>query len=237
MNEVQIFDFEGLNRVRVVVRDGEPWFAAKDVCGILGLKNVTMALRNIAEKHTLKLSISEFQDRNTWGGASSIVCVDEPGVYKLVFKSRLPEAEKFQDWVFETILPVVRKNGSYGVEPLSVVQADTVQADLLRKIDRLCGSLDRIEQKEVRGYSACRTQAHGIREGFLRMQPQLNLSVRAYHAQKERFAELRKLVAEAPGMKSLRRTAVLEGYLPAAVPENRLEEAGSIKFLTEEGRL
>lgn len=73
MNEVQIFDFEMSRGVRVIIRDGKPWFVAKDVCDILGLANTTMALKNIAEKRIARLSIGEFQDRGTWGGASVIV--------------------------------------------------------------------------------------------------------------------------------------------------------------------
>lgn len=121
--------------------------------------------------------------------------------------------------VFETILPSVRKNGFYSAEPLSVSQADETQRDLQHKIEKLCYSLDRIEQKEVRGYSYCRVQARSIREGFLRVQPQLNLLARACHAHKETIVELRKSVAELSGLEPTRRIVT------------------STEFLVREGRL
>ena len=114
MNELAIFNFEGKREVRTLERDGEPLFVVKDVCDILEIGNPTETLRNFPESEILKLSSTEFQDpRKTWGGASSFVCVSEPGLYRLIFQSRKPEAEAFKTWVFNEVLPAIRKKGYY----------------------------------------------------------------------------------------------------------------------------
>jgi len=75
--------------------DGAPWFIAKDVCEALGLTNTTEALREVpaADKHQESIGLP---GRAPW-------LVNESGFYKLVLKSRKPEARKFQDWVTGTV--------------------------------------------------------------------------------------------------------------------------------------
>jgi prophage antirepressor-like protein len=116
MNEIVKFAFEGKN-VRITDRNGNPWFVAKDVCNILGLENVALALKNHPKNEILTISSREVQDRETWGGASSFLVVNEPGFYRLIFQSRKPGAEAFKTWVFTEVLPSIRKTGAYSVHP------------------------------------------------------------------------------------------------------------------------
>jgi hypothetical protein len=81
MNNLQTFNFERFGRVRIVVRDGEPWFVAKDVCDILGHTNVTEALRNLDEDEVSNLRISEVSDFRIPNRGINIV--SESGLYTL----------------------------------------------------------------------------------------------------------------------------------------------------------
>ncbi|TCL74189.1 prophage antirepressor-like protein [Hydrogenispora ethanolica] len=106
MNKLQIFQKDNF-KVRVVERNGEPWFVAKDVCDILEIGNPTMALQR------LNNSMKGVSSIETLGGTQVLNVISEAGVYKLVFTSRKPEAERFTDWVASEVIPSIRKHGAY----------------------------------------------------------------------------------------------------------------------------
>lgn len=89
---------------------GDVWFNASDVCRALKLSNVTMALRSLDDDEK-GLRIIE-----TLGGDQEINCISEPGLYKMISRSRKPEARRFDRWVRHEVLPAIRKTGSYGAE-------------------------------------------------------------------------------------------------------------------------
>jgi prophage antirepressor-like protein len=112
--------------VRVIVQKGIEWFVARDVCDILEITNVTQALETIQSRHKTALCL-------TYSGSSyktNALAVDEPGLYKLIFKSRKAEAEKFQEWVYEEVLPSIRKTGRYEV-PKEVKERSAENRNLL----------------------------------------------------------------------------------------------------------
>jgi len=100
------FDFGG-HDVRVIMKDEEPWFVAKDVCGGLGLQNTSKALQRLRDDE----KGVTFSD--TLGGKQMISTVSEPGLYKLIMRSYKPEAEKFVDWIAHEVIPTIRKTGAY----------------------------------------------------------------------------------------------------------------------------
>ena len=108
MNGIQVFDYKGLV-VRTVERDSEIWFVAKDVCEVLELGNITEALRTLDED---ELS-SEILKSGTQGREMRLI--NEPGMYKLIFRSRKAEAKEFTRWVTHEVLPHIRETGVYGV--------------------------------------------------------------------------------------------------------------------------
>ncbi|CAB3783380.1 BRO-N domain-containing protein [Pararobbsia alpina] len=103
---VSPFNFEGKD-VRVIERDGEPWFVGSDVCDVLEIAKVDSALRGLDadEKGTHTVS--------TLGGAQRVGIISEPGLYALLAKSRKPEARRFKRWVTSKVLPAIRKTGNY----------------------------------------------------------------------------------------------------------------------------
>jgi prophage antirepressor-like protein len=89
--------------------NNEPWFIAKDVCDILDLGNPTKALYVVDadEKTTLQLVRA--------GKPNNMNVISESGLYKLIFKSRKPDAMQFTKWVASELLPSIRKTGKYAV--------------------------------------------------------------------------------------------------------------------------
>lgn len=112
----QVFEHEQFGSIRVVMIDGKPWFVAVDVCRALELKNTTVALKSLAEDEKSKFNLG------LSGGATN--CVNESGLYRLIFASRKPEAEKFRRWVFHEVLPSIRETGSYSVPKQQVIRIE-----------------------------------------------------------------------------------------------------------------
>lgn len=108
-NEIRKFDFRGAALRTLTDGAGEPWFIAKDVCDILELNNITEALRPLDEDEKTNFRNSEVAQN---GGRAPII-ISEPGLYKLVMRSRKPEAKEFQRWVTHEVLPQIRRTGGY----------------------------------------------------------------------------------------------------------------------------
>lgn len=98
------------NTLRVVMRDGEPWFVAADVCAALSIGNTTGALRRLDDDEQALDSIEGIQ---SGPGNPNVNVVNESGLYSLILGSRKPEAKKFKKWVTSEVLPEIRKTGRY----------------------------------------------------------------------------------------------------------------------------
>lgn len=107
-NEIQQFDFKGAALRTLTDENGEPWFVAKDVCDILGTE--TRDLHKILESDEITNVDSINIAQN--GGKAPLI-ISEPGLYRIVMKSRKPEAKEFQRWVTHEVLPSIRKHGAY----------------------------------------------------------------------------------------------------------------------------
>lgn len=101
-------DFNGAE-VRTVTINDQPYFVAKDVCDVLEITNPSKAVENLDEdERLLSLMVISGQNRD-------VLCVNESGLYHLIFKSRKPQAKAFRKWVTAEVLPAIRKTGSYSV--------------------------------------------------------------------------------------------------------------------------
>lgn len=105
-NDLIPFDYSG-SQVRVVMIDGEPWFVLADVARVLGYRDSYAAARVLRDSERGTHSVG------TPGGDQQVTVISEPGLYRLIMRSRRPEAEPFQDWVVAEVLPTVRKTGGY----------------------------------------------------------------------------------------------------------------------------
>lgn len=99
------YTFGEKHTVRVMPRDGEPWFVATDVCTALDYKNTSDAIAT-------HLDADERYSQSLERGGS-LVLISESGLYALVLRSRKPEARKFAKWVTSEVLPSIRKTGGY----------------------------------------------------------------------------------------------------------------------------
>lgn len=118
-NEVQTYVFDNKD-VRTLVIDNEPWFVGKDVAAILGYAKPANAVKKyVTDKYK---GVTKMM---TPGGTQNVTIISEPGLYKLIFKSHAPNAEKFTDWVAEEVLPSIRKHGAYAT-PVTI---DSILAD------------------------------------------------------------------------------------------------------------
>lgn len=98
------------HQVRIVIDDdGVFWWVAQDVGDALGLERARDTVRNFPKDETRAYSI------RTNAGPREMLTINEPGLYRLIFASRKPEAEVFKRWVFHDILPTIRKTGGYQV--------------------------------------------------------------------------------------------------------------------------
>lgn len=107
MKQLSILSHPQFGQVRQTLIAGQPWFVAKDVCGVLGLVN--------SRKSTASLDDDEkgVTNSDTPGGAQELTIVNESGLYSLIFQSRKPEAKAFRRWVTSEVLPSIRKYGYY----------------------------------------------------------------------------------------------------------------------------
>jgi prophage antirepressor-like protein len=115
-NILLFFIFQGHN-IRVVVHNGEPWFVAKDVCEALEINNASLAINGNPSRNETGLDEDEkgIYPVNTLGRPQATLCVNEPGLYRLIAKSHKPETKTFQRWVYHEVLPAIRKTGSYSL--------------------------------------------------------------------------------------------------------------------------
>lgn len=107
-NEIQRFDFKGAALRTLTDEAGEPWFVLKDCMSILDLGNPTETVKMFDDD---EFSTTEVID--SIGRRQQAYIISEPGLYKLVMRSRKPEAHEFQRWVTHEVLPQIRKTGGY----------------------------------------------------------------------------------------------------------------------------
>jgi prophage antirepressor-like protein len=111
MNKLEVFEFEG-NRVRTQVdANGNPLFCVKDVCTGLFIVNSRQASTVLKDNERVSVQWT------TSGGLQKLTFTTESGLYKLIMQSKKEEAQKFKDWICETVLPSIRKTGSYSMIP------------------------------------------------------------------------------------------------------------------------
>lgn len=96
--------------IRTVEIDGEIWFVASDITNILGYTNSSKAISD----HCKEKGITKRYPLPTNGGMQEVTIINEANIYRLIIKSKLPSAERFEEWLFEEVIPQIRKKGFYG---------------------------------------------------------------------------------------------------------------------------
>ena len=126
MNNITIFNFNQ-NQVRTQTINGEPWFCLVDACAALEIKRSKDSVRQLSSKGAVKNRIL------TNGGYQETYFINEPNLYRLIFRSNKPQAQAFADWVYSEVLPSIRKTGGYGSLDVQTL-AKAVAAELQKPI-------------------------------------------------------------------------------------------------------
>lgn len=134
MNSLQIFNSEEFGEIRTIEIDGKPYFVETDVAKALGYSNPRKAILDHCKGVTKR-------GTPTSSGVQSMSYINEGDLYRLIMKSKLPSAEKFESWVMDEVLPAIRKTGSYQ-KPMTVAE----QIQLLAQGNQ--GHEERIEKLE-----------------------------------------------------------------------------------------
>lgn len=108
---LQVFYNESENvSIRTTMINGEPWFVAKDLCMILEIQNSRDTLAKVIDEDEKGVA-----NLYTLGGIQKMSVLNESGLYHLIFVSRKPEAKTIRRWVTGTVLPSIRRTGSYSI--------------------------------------------------------------------------------------------------------------------------
>lgn len=105
---IKVFENEQFGKIRVVEKNNEPWFIAKDVCKALGLAQVSRAIQKLDEDEVTNSKVID-----SIGREQKVNAISEAGMYSLVLVSRKPEAKAFKRWVTHEVLPAIRRTGGY----------------------------------------------------------------------------------------------------------------------------
>ncbi len=119
--QLSIFSYQE-HTVRIEMKDGEPWFCLADAAAILDIRNASPSRFNFNERGVHKMYTP------TNSGGQSLTFVNESNLYRLIARSNKPEALAFQDWIFEEVLPAIRKTGSYSAQPQPALPATYLEA-------------------------------------------------------------------------------------------------------------
>ena len=145
MNELQIFENKQFGQVRAIMKDGEPWFVAADVCKALEVGNPSQALTRLDDDEKFTTIIS---NDGAASGISSLAFVNEPGLYTLVLGSRKREAKSFKRWVTHEVIPSIRKHGMYAT-PTTIEQMIADPANAIKVFSALKQEQERRKELEA----------------------------------------------------------------------------------------
>lgn len=138
MNDLTVFQNPEFGELRTAEHNGETWFCLADICKPLGIRAKDCKLR------LKKDGVDTIDLTDAMGRMQGTLFVNEGNLYRAIFQSRKPEAERFTDWVTEEVLPSIRKTGRYENRPMTVAENLAAQAQLLVEQEK---RIERIEQR------------------------------------------------------------------------------------------
>lgn len=147
MNELQIFENKEFGTVRMIEFDGKTFFMASDVAKALGYTNPNKAINDHCRAITKRSTPIS-------GKMQEVNFIPEGDLYRLVSHSKLESAERFESWVFDEVLPSIRKHGVYAVDellndPELAIKAFTALKEEREKNKALQVDNDRMRPKEI----------------------------------------------------------------------------------------
>ena len=157
MNDLQIFTNPDFGEVRTIEENGAVMFCGSDVAKARGYSNP----RDAISRHCRGVVK---RDTPTESGMQEMSFIPESDLYRLVFGSKLPTAERFTDWVTEEILPAIRRHGSYSRKPLTPAEQLLAQANVLVEQERRLSALEETAEKTSRAIEMIAAPAASTRD-------------------------------------------------------------------------
>lgn len=170
---LQVFDFHA-NKIRVLGTPKEPWFCLSDVCQVLGIQNPSHVasrlrddLRNaekirgdgVVSSDPIAVGIRTEKVADSIGREQETAFVNEPNLYRVIFQSRKAEAIAFQNWVYDEVLPSIRKTGRYSLPQSS--QVEEIHARYLSGEIRLTQTVTELVAAVVENHIRANGTFHG----------------------------------------------------------------------------
>lgn len=129
-NELKVFENEEFGKVRTLEIDGKTYFVANDVAKALGYKRPADAVTTHCKGAVKRRYLTD-------GGEQELKVIPEGDIYRLTIKSQLPKAEEFESWIFDDVVPTIRKTGSYSLPQISYAESLRMLADKIEENERL----------------------------------------------------------------------------------------------------
>jgi prophage antirepressor-like protein len=215
MNElVKVFENSSFGSVRVVMRDGEPWFVAKDICECLSLTDVSASCNRLDEDEKVVLPRSEVSELfSETSSTPSMTLVSESGLYTLIMRSNKEEAKPFRKWVTGEVLPSIRKTGSYSMAPKSYAEALRALAAEVEEKEKAQLALEAEKEQHAKdnqdwcnGFDILNQKKAEINSR------QLATAMATASAKSRENEKLREQIGESKNWKSVRSISWLEKY-------------------------
>jgi prophage antirepressor-like protein len=182
MNQVIPFNFEN-HAVRTVVLDETPWWVGKDVCLVLAYTNPNKAIGDHCKGVTKRYPLE------TEGGIQKVRIISEGDVFRLIVNSHLPQARRFEKWLFEEALPQIRKTGAYVPEDvqqnLKELQARVLELEINRSVTEKLLLHDR---RTIRRYEEQRLMTYADKREIL-----------ALYINKYRISDIQRITKKSRG--------------------------------------
>ncbi|HBF7486527.1 TPA: phage antirepressor KilAC domain-containing protein [Clostridioides difficile] len=144
MNNLQIFEKLEFGQIRMVEIDNKPYFVATDIAKALGYSNT----RDAVKKHCKWVAKCDIPHPQSNSKVLKVNIIPEGDMYRLISNSELPNAEKFESWVFDEVLPTIRKTGGY-IHTTNDMSDDEIMARALQVAQKTIEKKSReIEEKD-----------------------------------------------------------------------------------------
>lgn len=226
MTDLLTFDYHE-SAVRIIERDGAPWFVAADVAAILGYDHAPHMTRALDDDE------KGVHNADTLGGNQQLTIISESGLYNAIFKSRRAEARAFRRWVTGTVLPTLRRTGSFAMPICPTALCILPDVDMTR----FAGALSAVSlMRKMRGnHAALQLWAHfGLPLPAAAIDADNALAVRVVHWAdgKERFTTDDAAAAlSINGDNAHTRRAIGDALLAAGFQKKRGRIKGGLAYL------
>ncbi len=146
--QIQVFNHEQFGQIRICQNEGKGWFCLSDVCKALDLTTPAKVKQRLTERGMNSIHTPTYNQHGAMV-VQPMTYIDEPNLYRCIFQSRKQEAEQFQNWVFEEVLPKIRLTGAYMTKEtiLSVMQQPDNVMNLCRALIEVDKQREAAEQK------------------------------------------------------------------------------------------